>query len=346
MLGSNTHMRTAYIDGLRVVASIFVVLVHTSSARVVQYAELVDSEWLSALYVDAFSRFPVPLFIMISGILILRPNRDIPLKEFYKKRLSRILIPLLFWTAFSFFWANWYYGDSVDVEFVVSSLKGALNNSHYYYLYVILGLYLIAPFLIFFLKKSKGGFALLTIAVMALSINGKIFEFLPFNAFTFIFSFLMYFMLGRYLGVLLIKPWMALLGLVAYILVSLLMVLGTQEQYLELSQNDYLLEYYLNYQHFYVFIQSIAVFVFLRYILESLSDDSTVIRLLSYVAPATFGVYLMHVPLLDFIRDVFNTLNLSNVLSDIFFESIVAYLVTLVIVLFILRIKYLRRLIS
>ncbi len=89
-------MRLIWLDYLRVIAAFAVVCTHVSSIYFSAYHQLDSAEWWYANIVNASSRFAVPIFIMISGCLLL--GRDYSLAEFYGKRIKRIVPPLIFWS--------------------------------------------------------------------------------------------------------------------------------------------------------------------------------------------------------------------------------------------------------
>jgi surface polysaccharide O-acyltransferase-like enzyme len=95
------------VDLIRTVAIILVILLHASiepNPNVnFMSPEGVQLWWTSNIY-DSISRGAVPLFIMLTGALLLQPNKaDEPLRVFFKKRWNRIGIPVLFWGAIFFF---------------------------------------------------------------------------------------------------------------------------------------------------------------------------------------------------------------------------------------------------
>jgi surface polysaccharide O-acyltransferase-like enzyme len=57
---------------------------------------------------DSLVRWAVPIYIMLSGSLLLDPNRVESPSKFYHKRLMRIGVPLVFWSLF-FMWVDVYY---------------------------------------------------------------------------------------------------------------------------------------------------------------------------------------------------------------------------------------------
>lgn len=136
---------TAWIDLARVAAMVAVVLVHAYSPLVSEvYADQGSTSWWTATALDAALRWCVPLFIMISGALLLGP-RDEPPAVFYRKRWLRIGPPLLVWTAAYLGWEMWRSGLT-PAEAAVQAASGS-PGIHLYFLYAVAGLSLFTPFL-------------------------------------------------------------------------------------------------------------------------------------------------------------------------------------------------------
>lgn len=137
---SERNNRILYLDILRILATCTIVMIHVAS----QYWDVVDTrsfEWKVLNFYDSISRWASPVFIMISGSLFLR--REIPIRKLYTKYIFRIATAFVFWSfSYSFvlnFWRKW------DIKnFFISFLKG---QTHLWFLFVIVGLYMIVPFL-------------------------------------------------------------------------------------------------------------------------------------------------------------------------------------------------------
>ncbi len=69
---NNACNRIFYIDMLRVVACIFVVMIHSSATYVVK--DIGSFNFWIGNFLDSISRSGVPIFIMISGALMLDEN--------------------------------------------------------------------------------------------------------------------------------------------------------------------------------------------------------------------------------------------------------------------------------
>lgn len=129
------------VDVARVGASGMVVLLHVAA---VDFHELGQQWWASNFY-DAFTRSCVPIFLMISGALLLHKQEALPV--FLSKRLWRVVPPLVFWSAFYMAWNSWNgeaYGT--PVQWLLRWLSGPVTF-HLWYLYAIVGIYLFVPFL-------------------------------------------------------------------------------------------------------------------------------------------------------------------------------------------------------
>ena len=135
--------RIVWIDWLRVIACLMVMFVHSTEPFYLGgNGSLIESEsdawWVS--FFDSFVRSCVPLFVIASSFLLL--PLQYPAGTFFKKRAVRILIPFAVWSVFYAI----YWGEPV------SNLKDLLFNfnyaaGHLWFVYMLVGLYLIIPIL-------------------------------------------------------------------------------------------------------------------------------------------------------------------------------------------------------
>ena len=114
--------------------------------------------WLAGDFYNALVRFGVPVFVMITGALLLR--REYEVTDFLKRRLSRILWPFLLWSLIYIAYA-WYdeeipFSDNIwtNVHTVLHQLKyGAYY--HLWYVYMLVGLYLFIPIISKFVRNAS-----------------------------------------------------------------------------------------------------------------------------------------------------------------------------------------------
>lgn len=148
--------RNLSLDITRIIAVLAVVMIHTSAKFVSSY-KTIPSGFLWGNIFDSMSRIGVPLFVMISGALMLDENRNVSIRSLLLKNIKNIIFLLLFW---SLLYCSVYYiafplikGVSLNYRTIIYSI--VMGYYHMWYLYMIIGLYLITPFLRKFVNKRN-----------------------------------------------------------------------------------------------------------------------------------------------------------------------------------------------
>jgi surface polysaccharide O-acyltransferase-like enzyme len=144
--------RTVWVDNIRVVATLAVIIVHVATPPVFTGYNKHDASntdwWVGNVY-DSFCRFCVPVFVMLTGALLV-PQRT-SLSEFLNKRLKRILMPFIFWSfiylIFNFGLKFRNIGSQAFTDLIPWVLSQLLHGAapHLWYVYMILGIYLFIP---------------------------------------------------------------------------------------------------------------------------------------------------------------------------------------------------------
>lgn len=148
-------MHKHYIDWLRALATLGVITIHVTVHFYSDKALFPGLAWWLANGLNAASRCCVPLFVMISGALLLQKVSAPPV--FYRKRLLRLLPPLLFWNvAYAVLEAarsgNW----TGLVWFLRTGLWVAGEAApHLWYLSMLVCLMAITPFLALFVHGMR-----------------------------------------------------------------------------------------------------------------------------------------------------------------------------------------------
>src|SRR3546814_10576210 len=89
------------MDTARIGACFMVVVLHVAAMNFGVF----DNQWWASNFYDSLTRSCVPVFLMISGVLLL--GKQETLAVFFRKRFARILPPLLFWSLFYMSWNTW-----------------------------------------------------------------------------------------------------------------------------------------------------------------------------------------------------------------------------------------------
>ena len=142
----STAKRNIHLDLVRILACILVVLMHSPMA---------GNNGLSQSVVSLLTAPCIGLFFMTSGALLL-PARE-GMFPFMKKRLSKVLVPTLFWTLF-YIAANIVIGKTTFSELPKQILSVPFSPQGYgtlWFMYVLIGLYLLTPVISQWLEKAS-----------------------------------------------------------------------------------------------------------------------------------------------------------------------------------------------
>jgi len=158
----------AWVDLLRVMACFLVVVAHCCDPFVGQLDNN-HYEFLSGAFIGSLARPCVPLFVMMSGVLLLPINMD--MGTFYKKRAKRLIAPFVFWSLVLPILYYLYVNSGIQIinpnivaedhtlGATLIKLYTFLFNFNYdttvlWYVYMLIGLYLFMPILSAWLKQA------------------------------------------------------------------------------------------------------------------------------------------------------------------------------------------------
>lgn len=135
--------RAPWADLCRVVAIYGVILIHSCGAMFYSFGKVPLVDWLAANALDSVARVSVPLFVMLSGAMLLKPGVSIVMPSTLLRRISKLLVPLLVWSFFYLFRTAINHGEPIN-------WLGPLRQPaayHLWFAYMILGIYFLLPFL-------------------------------------------------------------------------------------------------------------------------------------------------------------------------------------------------------
>jgi surface polysaccharide O-acyltransferase-like enzyme len=136
------------MDALRVISALSVVLIHAVNPVSFSYTFVPASAWWLSNVLNVIGRASVPLFVMLSGALLLSPSRQQePASLMFKKRLLRIIVIYLLWSAIYFLWRATGLHQTLSYEVVLDSLLAGTPGEQLYFLPLIAGLYIVTPLL-------------------------------------------------------------------------------------------------------------------------------------------------------------------------------------------------------
>lgn len=324
---------------IRFLAVFAVVILHVSSLYIYSGFNNLEpsTDWWVANIFDSMTRWCVPIFIIISGYFLLDKQEFV--SQFFKKRASKLIIPIVFWSFFYLLWGSVIQikvGNEVDLKSFFYPLIIGKPYYHLWYVFMIPFLYFFTPFLRKIIKVlSKKELLTLIFILFVYEVFNQYISFFvnPIEHYIFVNTFLMYlgyFVLGGYFkihGIPNIKNSILITG---YLFSSAGIVYGVYA-----LRN----EYFYTYLSPSVVFQSIFIFI---YLIKNYTDN--IFGLSESLAGFSFGVYLFH----PFLRDIvsyFIKPDLFNALIYIPFVSIFIVVVSYVFCFFINKIPYLRKII-
>lgn len=284
-------------DLIRVVATFAVLFIHVTQYSIRNSASL-DIAWWSLNIGQSLSIWAVPAFIMLSGALLLSPQSfdETPI-VFYKKRLLKIGIPLLFWGILYFFLEKRWNPD-ISFESLINLVWIGAISWHLSFLFAILGLYIITPWLRFIINQMETKQAELIWIIMiflgttCVDSYIHIFGLWKWHITFRWVSYLGYYLMGRYIVYLAIDD--VAIFKIFTVLGLLSNIIG---RYFEMVLKFRNISFYYNdmYSSITVILLSIGIFGLMIYWTKEINENSQIVKYCRLLAPSTFGIYLVHV---------------------------------------------------
>lgn len=189
----NIKEHIVWLDVVRLVAMIMVIGVHCIDPFYISpvLGKLPEYKSWAAIY-GSLLRPSVPLFVMMTGLLLL-PVGDMSIKDFYKKRIPRILWPMLIWSVLYniFPWFTGVIGLPKEIigdffcyvqgnesQALADSLRSvamiplqfSFTENHMWYMYLLIGMYLYIPFFSAWIEKYGRSAERLFLTIWAVSL--------------------------------------------------------------------------------------------------------------------------------------------------------------------------------
>jgi surface polysaccharide O-acyltransferase-like enzyme len=327
-----------WINNLRLIALFAVVVLHTTSPVLELYNKGPLSVWLVGDFYNSLVRFAVPVFVMISGALLL--HREYELGSFLKRRLVRIVIPFLFWSLIYVVYEFYnediaYTGNTWETARQVLHLLKYGSSYHLWYVYMLIGLYLFVPIISKFVRNATETevlyFLLVWFVVMLLN-QPYLARFKPQVDVRYFEGFVGYLVLGHYLAFkqLPVKrgAWVAL-----FFFCLALISIGTYLLFKHYNGISTLLYEPLSPS---IVVISVSIFMMGRLYVPKLPP--ALIKMRDFAGKYNYGIYLSHALILSLLSDNDINYTLFNPLFSIPLIALTCFLLSLLLVFIINKI--------
>jgi surface polysaccharide O-acyltransferase-like enzyme len=300
MLCAMNGKQQRWVDLARVVAAILVVSVHASGPVVAHFNEVSRVDWWVANVYDAAAKICVPLFFMLSGHLLL--GKIEPLAGFFTKRLSKVVVPWLAWSALYLAWSDHLEHRRHGLLDGARAILAGPVYYHLWFLYALLGLYLFTPVLRVYASRAPRSDLIYFVAIwfVTVAVLPGLQEFaglevgINLPSFT---GYVGYFVLGRLIGEAPCSPRRVRLSAALFAAAYTITVLGT---YLLTSRRGAFHGFLYAFLSPSMIVASGAALYLLKALGARLRPPPVVDRLISALCAQSFGIYLVH----PFVMDV------------------------------------------
>jgi len=331
--------RVFYADLLRVISMAAVVVLHTPLVILCNFGKIPLSWWQTANIYQSAVRFAVPVFIMLSGTMILNDSKNRSIRTVWIKRIPRIGFPLLFFSVL-YLAVKLPVDDFIGIPALVRSVASIFNGPVYFrlwYLYMLAGLYLMTPIIISFVQGASRSlllYSLILWAVFGLSnpLMAQWFNYrIPHAPLEFC-GYSGYFVLGYYLHHFKIElnRWKVMLILLFVVSGIACTAYGT---FVLTSRDNRLNQFYYEYLTLHVAAVSTGIFVLLRNTdFHFLTRHIRLKQWVTFLSQTSFGVYLIHILVLEVLSIRFHIdSSMTHPALAIPFTALVAYCLSVAI---------------
>ena len=356
-----TKQRIIYLDFLKVIAIFLMVANHcvdnvTPAERALPWYNLWGSVY------NSFTRPAIPLFMMVTGILLLPTKMD--MGSFYKKRLSRLLIPFLVWSVlYNLF--PWFTGllncdpETIHMFFKWADTSQAFGDAlrnilmipfnfsafavQMWYVYLLIGIYLYIPVFSAWVEKSDKRSQRIFLAIWAVSLfvpylRNYLTENLfgecswnEFGLFYYFAGFSGYMLLGYHLvkyPLQMSKVSKYALAAIAFAIGYAVTLIGFKNATAVEGQSEAMVELFFTFCSPNVALMTFAIFLIgkdLRF------ENKRVNRFISQFSICTFGIWMCHYFFVGPVFLLFKSCEMP-VLLKVFFENILVLLASFALV--------------
>ena len=168
--------RIAFVDYIRVIACLLVMVVHASEQfyNMGPVSQVVNEDnrlWVS-VYDGFFGRISVPLFMIVSAFLLVPMKTGMTMSQFYHRRFLRILPPfvcfLVLYAILPATWGGFTWDDAIE-QLKMVPFNFPLWGGHLWFMYPLISIYLIIPVVSPWLEKAGAKDELTFLGIFAFS---------------------------------------------------------------------------------------------------------------------------------------------------------------------------------
>ena len=304
----NVTERIYYYDFIRAFAIFGVLACHCFASSVVNVDLFNTRLWYYSLFLNSLRDVSVPLFIVVSGALLIGKKDSISV--FIKKRLSRVIIPYIFWLIIYIIYLVSYRHFNIGKAVFSTLSLPPTAGMFFWFVQMIIVIYCIIIILNKLIEYNKSflGVSLILSVLFVILINFKLIPSYP-HPYNYVY-YIIFAIFGVYLSSYdfknnkLAKALRLTNGKLAAIFFLISITLYLLEVYTNASMSLSLNKYASISQFSFLNISAvISIFLFFRYLFESkfksksISEsviNSSIGKTILSISFCSYGIYLCH----------------------------------------------------
>ncbi len=330
-----------YIDILKIIACISVIFVHMNSS-INDYQP--TSGWVLSLFIHTLSYWGVPIFLMITGATLLDYKKKYDIKTYYKRRVSKVVIPWIIWSAIIYVikYQNLNFINFIK-EFLYMNIEGS-----YWFFPLIIYIYCIIP-IFQALIKLKELRIIKYILLILIIFNSVLLPF--FSVFNIIVPpIFTFFMHNKYVIYPLLGYLISITDIsknkryIIYIIGFISLTIRFLYTYITSYKDNLLNTDVSDYTSIFILLIVSSIFVLVKYIKwEKIFNNDLSREIIKHISNCSFGIYLVHKIIIYYINDI-----IQSDINSIYYKIIGAlyiYVLSLLIVTLLKKIPILKKIV-
>lgn len=339
---------------MRIFACFCVIVIHVGV-----YNQKTDwtNDSLSLMFSNFYgilSRWAVPCFVMLSGMMFLNNQKQVSLKKLYFKYILRLFASYIFWSAIYSIYNSFYIdskGLNDQLMYIVNNLFS--GEIHMWYVLMLIGLYVAVPVIKYVVNNASE--KLLNYWIITMFIFSSVIPFIAdlgipyisgvvsyFNEYIniqFLCGYTLYFVLGSYISR---KSFtknqnrlIYIMGLIGFIYSVLILLPGRYFFNLSIGALNYL---YPN-----IIFMSLSVMLFFKNVVSKIKFSDKSKTIIFQLSKLTYGIFLIHVLVLKVLQHLGFDLSICPVCISIIIVSLVTFIISAIIVFLISKIPVINK---
>lgn len=346
--------RLYHYDLMRIIACFFVILIHVGVYDQIAGYGNSDFQTLVMNFYGIIARWAVPCFVMLSGMMFLNKNKDIPIKKLYFRYILRLFTSYLFWSLVYCIYNMLYSTNRSLTECVSYIINNWLSGEiHMWYILMTIGLYIIAPILKYLINNAPKQLIKYWLIIMFLFasiipfvsdlniplISGYISYLNQYIEAYFLLGYTLFFILGYYLSINDISPkkekLIYIFGIIGFAYSVMILIVFKALFSINLGALNYL---YPN-----IIVMSLAVMVFFKQRVSKISFSDKSKAIILSLSKLTYGAFLIHILVLKVLYHLGINLAICNISISAIVVTFIAFVISLGITFVISKIPFINR---